>query len=321
MKILVNGASKVEDVPGLDVVTAKHDVVFAPDATVLGNELPGTEVLLGWNFRGNDLEDRWSKATDLKWIHWCGAGVDAVLFPALAQSDVILTNAHGIFNQSMGEFALGFVLSEAKSFRQLAASQIDGEWDYHLNRKVAGTKALVFGVGGIGRETGRLFRAVGIEVDGVGRSSRAGDEVFGKIVAQSESKSVLKEYDWIIGIMPSTAETDGFFDASFFDAMAESASFLNMGRGRAVDEEALADALGSGSIASAMLDVFKTEPLPKDSPLWSTRNLVISPHMSGDYSGYHADMAKQFYTNLENYEVGRDLFNVVDKVAGFVRSS
>ena len=125
----------------------------------------------------------------------------------------------------------------------------------------------------------------------------------------------------MIGIMPSTAETDSFFDQSFFDAMNPKASFLNMGRGRAVDEEALLNTLNSNSIASAMLDVFQTEPLPSDSPIWTTENLVVSPHMSGDYAGYHADMAQQFYDNLENYIAGESLFNVVDKKAGFVRSS
>jgi len=218
MKILVNGASSVDDVPGLSAVVSNHQFVFAPDKAALERELPGTEVLLGWNFRGNDLEELWGHATDLKWIHWCGAGVDAVLFPALANSDVVLTNAHGLFNVSMAEFALAFVLSEAKCFRRLSDSQRDSFWDYHGNRKVAGTKAIVFGVGGIGRETGRLFRAVGIEVDGVGRSSRAGDEVFGKIIAQDESKDNLENYDWVIGIMPSTAATDGFFDASVSNA-------------------------------------------------------------------------------------------------------
>ncbi len=321
MKILVNGAAAIDEVPGLGAIVDKHEVVFAPDVEALSRELPGTEVLLGWNFRGNDLENQWGKASDLKWIHWCGAGVDAVLFPALANSEVVLTNAHGIFNQSMAEFALAFVLNEAKSARRLAANQASNKWDYHLNRKVAGTKALVFGVGGIGRETGRLFRAVGIEVDGVGRSNRDGDAVFGKIIAQSDSKQHVRDYDWVIGIMPSTAQTDGFFNASFFDAMSETGSFLNMGRGRAVDEDALAEALSSGSIASAMLDVFQTEPLPEDNALWTTENLVISPHMSGDYAGYHAEMAQQFYDNLENYAAGTGMFNLVDKKAGFVRSS
>ena len=320
MKIVVNGARSVDDVPGLAAAVVKADVICAPTSEALAEHLPGAEVLLGWNFRGRELADNWKRVDTLKWIHWCGAGVDAALFPELARSDVALTNARGIFDHAMAEYVLGYMLSEVKLFRETWEHQGRQEWTHRLTRRLDGTKAVILGVGSIGRSIARLLTSVGVEVCGVGRSTRTDDPDFGHIYSKADSESALNSADWAIGVMPLTEETKNYFDAPFFALLQPSAYFINIGRGASLDETALLNALETEKISGAMLDVFQTEPLPSGNPLWTAPNLFVSPHMSGDYEEHQRDMAQQFLDNLELYLAGKPLNNPVDKTLGFARS-
>ena len=318
MKLLVNGATSADELPGFDVLKIPGEVCFAPDQPSLQQHLPGTDVLLGWNFRGRQLQDSWSAVDSLKWIHWCGAGVDAVLFPELANSDVVLTNSRGIFDTAMAEYVLGYMLYEVKKFPATLAAQKEKRWDYKMTRKLAGQTAAIVGVGSIGREVARLLQAVGVNTIGVGRSERDNDALFGRIRSVSDVHDIVADVDWVVGVLPSTAKSDGIFDAEFFSAMNSSARYINIGRGRAQDETALVAALEKGSIAGAMIDVFCEEPLPTESPLWNAPNLFVSPHMSGDFAEFEEDLVKLFLKNMQHYVDGYSLLNVVDKRLGFV---
>jgi phosphoglycerate dehydrogenase-like enzyme len=319
MRIVVSGSSAIDEVPGLESAQAHAEVVFAPNEDELAKHLPGSEILLGWNFKGRDLESQWQHADRLKWIHWCGAGVDAVLFSELISSDVTLTNARGIFDRAMAEYVLGYMLSEVKGFHRTWEMQQARTWDFRLSDKLDGSRAVIFGVGSIGREIARMLKAAGINVSGVGRHGRRDDPVFGNIHPSSDVLSVIANADWVIGVMPLTEQTKNFFGSSIFGAMKPSARFINVGRGQSVDEEALVTALNAGQIAGAMLDVFQDEPLPQASPLWTVPNLMISPHMSGDYKSAPRDMVAQFLENLERFIAGELLANVVNKKLGFVQ--
>ncbi len=320
MKIVINGAESLSDVPGIDALAGEADLVCAPDAQRLAEALPGAEILLGWNFKGRDLPDAWPLADQLKWIHWCGAGVDAVMFAELSASDVMLTNARGLFDRAMAEYVAGYMISEVKGFRQTLLAQAQSTWDYRQTRKLAGTRAVVFGVGSIGREVGRVLKALGVQVSGVGRRARGGDNDFEAIIGQDDAAAAVGAADWVVAVMPLTAETAGYFGADLFAAMKPGSRFINIGRGGSVVEADLIAALESGQLAGAMLDVFQTEPLAKDDPIWQAPNIMISPHMSGDYAGYHADMVVQFLENFQRYKQGEPLKNLVDKSLGFVAS-
>ena len=320
MKIVVHGAAGLDDVPGLQEAGIDAEIAFAPDEESLGAQLPGAEILFGWDFRGRDLVSQWHRADGLKWIQWCGAGVDAVLFPELAASATILTNARGIYDRAMAEYVLCYMLSEVKDFRTTWTCQAERNWNYRKTAKLAGSQAAIFGVGGIGREMAGLLKAVGVEVTGVGRNARDGDPLFGAVHGQSDAHAVAARADWVIGILPGTEQTRDYFTEDFLAAMKPTARFINIGRGNALDEAALVAALETGSIAGAMLDVFLTEPLPPDSPLWSAPNLVVSPHMSGDHTDCDADVLALFLENFRRYTAGDELINVVDKKLGFVRS-
>ena len=319
MKLLVNGAKTLSDAPGLAAVADQLEIAFAHDAGSLAAGLPGAEVLLEMDFRGRDLATHWARGDRLRWIHWCGAGVDAALFPELVNSDVVLTNARGIFDAAMAEYVLAYLLAETMGLRATWQAQAARRWAYRHRPGLAGTRAAVFGVGSIGREIARLLRAVGVAVTGVGRSPRDGDPDFGRILGRDDRLRAAAEADWLIGVMPNTPETEGFFSAALFAAAKPGARFVNVGRGTAVDETALQAALEAGRLAGAMLDVFREEPLPAASPLWAAPDLTVSPHMSGDYIGCKADLVAQFLGNLDRYRAGRPLDNVVDKRAGYVR--
>ena len=317
MKVLIDGASDASDLPGFDPSNFPGDVFYAPDGKSLQKHLPGTEILLGWNIRGLNLEKYWQYADQLKWIHRCGVGVDALLFPALAESDITISNARGIFDHAMAEYVLAYMLYEVKRFGETLQAQKEGRWQYKLNDTLAGQRAAVFGVGGIGREVASVLKAIGVQVIGVGRSERD-DPVLGTIRAIVDAHEIAATVDWVVGALPSTPDSDNTFDAEFFAAMRRSARFINIGRGRAQDETALVNALQNGAIAGAMIDVFHREPLPESRGLWSAPNLFLSPHMSGDYSTHYEDLVKQFVENMRRYVEGETLLNIVDKKLGFI---
>ena len=139
------------------------------------------------------------------------------------------------------------------------------------------------------------------------------------IMTDDELDELLVSADYVVLITPLTQHTRGLFNGARFARMHRGARFINLGRGALIDEDALADALQRGSLAGAALDVFQHEPLPADSALWSTPNLIVSPHMSGDVHDYRDAVAAQFVDNLQRYCAGERLRNVVDKELGFVR--
>ena len=317
MKLLVAGAESLDDVPGLDAATDFAEIHFAPDDNALATGLPGSEILLGWDFSGCNLGDHWHLADSLRWIHWCGAGVDRLLFPGLTSSDVLVTNARGIFDRAMAETVLGYMLAEAKRFRESWDLQKSHSWLYRRSDRLLGQHALVVGVGSIGHAVGELLQAVGVRVQGVGRTAREDDPVFGRIHDMADLNRLSAEQDWVIGVLPSTASTRDVFDAEFFAALSPRARFINIGRGDAVAEDALQQALQSGAIAGAMLDVFKQEPLPEKNPLWDTPNLFVSPHISGDYHSFPRDMVEMFLEHLSRDRSGDALATRGDKVQGY----
>ncbi|MFT5113911.1 MAG: phosphoglycerate dehydrogenase-like enzyme [Parasphingorhabdus sp.] len=320
MKLLVQGAASATEIPGFGTLPKGVEVVFSKDENDLQRELPGSEALLLWDFKSRVLQQHWQSTTDLKWIQLCGAGADGVLFDELKNSDVVLTNAKGVFDRPMAETVLGYMLMVAKDFRTTLDHQQSKTWQYRMTRLLKGDTALIIGVGSIGREFARLLNSVGLKCSGAGRQARAGDADFDEIFASENIADIVGNFDWVIGVMPSTASTTGFFDKQIFDAMNSDAHFINMGRGTAVVESDIIAALESGDIAGAMLDVFCNEPLQESDPMWETKNLFVSPHISGDYAGFEENIIGIFKSNLDKYLSGQPLTNIVDKALGFVRS-
>jgi len=319
--LLIQGAEQIEDVPRLGELCEQAELRFATTTDELRAALSGAEAMLGWNFRADSLREAWDSATELRWIHWAGAGVDAAMFPELVDSDVQLTNARGIFDVPIAEWVLGMIICFAKQIPETLEFQAQAQWRHRLTEIVAGKRALVVGVGSIGRAIGRLLQAAGMEVEAIGRSARDGGADFSHIHAVDDLHAHLAGADYVVLITPLTEHTRNLFGATEFAAMASHARFINVGRGALVVEDALLKALNEQQIAGAALDVFVDEPLQPDSPFWSATNCLVSPHMSGDYIEYEAAMAKQFLDNWTRYAAGNPLNNIVDKKLGFVPGS
>lgn len=304
--------------PNLDEISRLGEVRTA-GPTELAGVLPGSDVLLTWDFRTPALADAWPKADRLRWVHTASAGVDNVLTPEVAASEVVVTNSRGVFDGAIAEYVLGLVLAFAKDLPGTWERQRRRDWEHRDTERVAGTAAVVVGVGPIGRAIGRLLRGLGMRVRGVGRSARDDDPDFGDVASPADLPRLLPEADYVVLAAPLTDETRGLVGAAELRAMRPTARLINVGRGELVDEAALVAVLEAGGIGGAALDVFEREPLPASSPLWALPGVIVSPHMSADAVGWREQLADLFLDNLRRWCAGRPLRNVVDKSVGYVR--
>ena len=316
--VVVMGATVDEPPPNIGTIADDVDLRYAPDRASLERAIVDAQIVYTWWGEREDLEAAWVIARKLEWVAASNVGINALLFPALVESDVVLTNARGAADRPITETVVGFVVALAKGFRPMFDRQRAHVWETHETDRLAGRTVVVVGPGPIGRSIGRALRdGLGMRIEAVGRTARAGDDVFETIHGIDDLHAVVADGDYVIDTLPLTPQTGHVFDAAAFAAMKPSARFINVGRGKTVAEAALIDALVSGGIAGAALDVFEEEPLPADSPLWDMENVIVCPHMSGDVTGWDADFAAVFYDNLRRWLQGDPLRNVVDKRLGF----
>ncbi|WP_193101551.1 D-2-hydroxyacid dehydrogenase [Brevibacterium aurantiacum] len=289
------------------------------EAQDLGSALPGTDVLLLWDFFSKALRSEFDRADSLKWIHAAAAGVDSLLFDELSASEVVVTNARGIFDRPIAEFVLNYILIHAKNSLGSLQDQKTSTWNRRSTKNLAGSHAMVVGTGSIGREIARVLSALDVNVTGAGSRARTGDADFGTVIDSAQLSSHLSGVDWVINIAPLTEKTRNLIDAEVFAAMDSDAYFVNVGRGEGVVTSDLVNALETGQIAGAGLDVFDEEPLPADHPLWQADSVIVTPHMSGDTDGWRMRLANQFVDLFDKHMAGEAFPHTVDKAAGYVR--
>ena len=311
-----------DDPPSRDILESRPEVryVFIEPDSPPPAEAIDADALLIWSVRGGYLRRHWGEFTRLRWVHVGSAGVDRVLFPELVASDVTLTNSRHVFDDALAEYTLGLMLALSKDLQTTFRHQLEHRWVQRESDTLFGKCVVLVGVGPIARRTAKLAKAFGMSVRGIGRTARTGDPDFGDIAGPDEVHALFAEADYVVMILPSTPETAGMIDAAAIAALKSTARLVNVGRGVTLDQDALATALREGRMAGAALDVMTPEPLPADSPLWDIPNLIISPHMSGDRTGWQQDIARLFLTNLDRFRSGQPLLNVIDKQLGYGRS-
>lgn len=303
--------------PGLAPLHEQAEVRFASDEAGLRAQLPTTDALMVTDFRTEALAAAWSSAERLQWIHATSAGVDALLFPGMRRSNVQVTNARGVFNRAIAEYVLGIILMFAKDSRHNIELQRAHEWRHRDTERILDKRVLVVGAGAIGRDIAGLCSAAGMRVSGIARTARE-DAAFEAVHPIAELRTHLEDADYVVIAAPLTPDTEGLFSVDEFAAMRAGARLINVGRGPIVDTDALLTALDEGQIAGAGLDVFETEPLPANHPLWDRDNVLISAHMAGDFVGWREALTEQFLDNFERWRRGEALCNVVDKQRGYV---
>jgi phosphoglycerate dehydrogenase-like enzyme len=295
---------------------AEAQVRTVYDVAELAAALPESDVVFVWDFRSSGLREAWSERSTVRWVHVASAGVDALLFPELQDRPVLLTNSRGVFDAAIAEFVLGAMLASAKDLWGTLRLQADHVWQHRESRLVRGATVVVVGAGSIGSAVAHLLNAVGCITVGVARTARE-DPVFARIVAFGELGGELSRADYAVVTAPLTDETKGLIGARAFEQMNPGAVLINVGRGPIVDETALLAALDRGALRAAVLDVFCTEPLPPDHPFWARTDVVVSPHMCGDYEGFADTLVDLFANNFARWRSGTPWGNVVDKERGY----
>jgi len=315
--VSVLGATADEPPPGIEPAQELADLRYAGGHEDVAGAIADADAIFSWGGRRAWLEDAFATATRLRWIQAASDGVDGLLFPALAASDVVVTNARGIFDDPIAEWAIAGMVAFTTGLHTSVVDQTRGVWtDGRRRDRVAGQHLVIVGPGPIGRATATRARALGMTVEAVGRSERT-DEVLGPVAGPEGFHAALGRADHVVDALPLTEATRAMFDASAFGAMRSTAHFVNIGRGATVDEDALIDAIRSGAVAGASLDVFVEEPLPPESPLWSMPTVTVSPHISGDVHDWEEAVVGVFVDNLRRFIAGDPLRNRVDVQVGF----
>ncbi|MFK7804392.1 MAG: D-2-hydroxyacid dehydrogenase [Anaerolineae bacterium] len=259
------------------------------------------------------------QATNLKWVQSTWAGVEPFVKPAM-RTDYKLTNVKGIFGRLIAEYALTYILAHERHLHKHAADQQNKAWDTintgYLKNKTIG----IIGVGSIGTDIALLFKTLGLTVWGYTRSSENCDQVdlYFHSSKAGQADALLEMaagVDYLITTMPHTPESENMLGKAVFKAMRPSALLLNIGRGTSIIDADLIDALESGEIAGAILDVFRQEPLPADHPFWTTKNLTITPHTSAP--SFPEDVVPIFHRNYMHFVKGEPLEYVIDFAKGY----
>lgn len=262
-----------------------------------------------------------AKAKNLRWLCSDFAGIEKYLPDEVWPSDhCILSNSSGAYGPTISEHIIMVLLMLLRRMPEYEADLARREWTFHAPiRSIIGSHFVLLGTGDIGSNTARRLKALGASVTGVCRSGKCSESAFDRVVPLSELDRVLPSADALIMSLPSTAETQGILTAERISLLQKLAYIINVGRGSAIDQDALVTALMNRSIAGAALDVMMPEPLPSDHPLWDCPNTIITPHVSGNLSlGLTCELdIDMFIADLHRYSEGKPLLNFVDRKRGY----
>lgn len=281
--------------------------------------LAEAEVL--YDFPRGHVRDLPQVAPNLRWVQGSMAGAGEVAEQAgLAETDVIVTTASGVFSGPLAEFALMAMLQHAKRLDRLRRDRAAKRWNQSSVETLRNKTLCLVGTGSIGRTVAEQAQPFGMKILGVKRTVREDDEAWNyadELYPTSDLHDALGEADYVVATLPLTPQTERLLDADAIAKMKHGAYFVNVGRGRVVDEGALVEALGEGRLSGAALDVFEVEPLPEDSPLWEMENVIVSPHSTDVVPDLDELQADLFCENLRRYLAGEPLVNELDKKLGY----
>jgi phosphoglycerate dehydrogenase-like enzyme len=297
-----------------------HTFLHAPSEQRALDMIPSAEVAFMSELRPAHL----SAAPRLRWVHSPAAGVGGMLFPAMIESPVVVTNSRGISAGTIAEHVLAVMLARFRKLSLAFHSQSLRQWAQEAFvaqsplRTIAGARVLVVGLGSIGSATASRLIALGARVTATRRTpTQPAPEGVEAIVPPDRLHELLPGADVVVIAAPQTRETRALIGAPELAAMRRDALLVNVSRGRLVDEAALVAALTNTPTLAAALDVFEEEPLPPTSPLWALPNVLITPHISGFRPDHWDAVTELFADNLRRFDAGQPLLNIVNKDAGY----
>lgn len=299
MKLLLTGAFAYSDAQLEQLKALGCDITFVQDErkelSLEASEFDG--VVCNGLFLKNDIH-RFQK---LRFIQLTSAGLDRVPLPYIQEKGITLQNARGVYSVPMAEWAVCGVLSLYKHLNGFCESQKKHLWEKDRTvRELAGDTVLVVGCGSVGTECARRFKAMGMRV-AAADIEKPQDDAYDAYFSMGDMDNALQIADVLVLTLPLTAETCHFFNKERFAHCKNGAILVNIARGAVVKETDLTEALESGKLGGAVLDVFETEPLPESSPLWDMENVLITPHNSFVSPKNNERLFQLLYTNLRNF--------------------
>jgi phosphoglycerate dehydrogenase-like enzyme len=259
------------------------------------------------------------RCPQLRWIQATSAGIGGFMHrTGLDASDLTVTTAAGIHAIPLAEFAVMGALHFVKGVPMLRERQRTHHWELYATRQLAGLRALVVGLGGIGRKAAQSFAALGLDVWGLGRDGKDYEvPAVSRVIYRADLNKALPQIDVLVLACPLTPDTEGMIGAEQIGLLKPDAVVVNVARGPVIDQAALTAALRGGRIAGACLDVFAVEPLPPDDPLWDLDNVILSPHSASTVATENAALVDLFLDNLERLADGSPLRNLYDPGRGY----
>ncbi len=288
-------------------------VTIGWDGDILDEALKTADFMINSNPPRERLRER---APLLQWLQTTGAGIDGLLPLDWLPADITLTNNSGAHGDKAEDYCTMALLMLQTRAPAMMANQHDRKWEPLFTAPIAGKTAVVIGFGDLGSAAGRAARKLELKVIAVTRSGKAGKPAHSACKV-AKLDSVLPKADFVIVTTPLTASTRNLMNRARLDLMKPSAGLINIGRAPVVDYAALCDKLDQGELAGAVLDVHSPEPLPADAPIWTTRNLFISPHTSCDDPRYMDFLCDTWFANFARKLAGKPLTSQVDRTQGY----
>lgn len=295
---------------------AGAEVYFLQSENEITSDLQDAEIVYGFAVKLAKTSKK------LKWLCVPSAGVDFLMRPdSFANEECLLTNSAGAYGVTIAEHIIAVSIMMMRNITDYYAASINGKWAVPKPQKsLKDCRITVLGTGDIGTSFARRAKAFEPEsIVGVCRSGRCDEAAFDRVMKVEELDSILPETELLVMSLPATKETENILSRERMALLPSDAYIVNVGRGSAIDEDALAEFLDSGRLAGAALDVFRTEPLPEESRLWKTKNLLITPHVAGNLTLEHTlnRNVEMFCEDLINYAEGKEMRYLVDRKKGY----
>ncbi len=315
MKILLQHRVEGEQLERLEsIIGDEHAYVMPTTREEVVFECEDTDIFFGFC-----SEDLFPHLSNVKWVQASSAGMDKHMYPNMRESDVVLTNAAGLYGTHVADQAFALLLGLTRGIHHFVRNQDNRKWGGSKSPmiEIDGFRIGIVGLGGIGMQMVKRAKGFDMHVVGVDAYRTEKPDSVDELLPMDKLSDVMSRVDVVMIACPLTEETRGLINAENLSVMQPTAYLINVARGPIVKEDDLIEILQAGKIAGAGLDVTETEPLPDDSPLWDMDNVIITPHAAGGSQHRIRRITEFFLDNLERYLKGEELKNVVDKKLGF----
>ena len=312
IRVLIASGISEEVAAMLEAAPSEMEIDFLPDGAKLSDHISDAEILYGVV-----SEDALPHATSLQWVMQPFVGVERSMYPAFKESPITLINSKRLYGPQLAEHAFALLLSLTRGVNTQLELMREKEWKWLPCVEVSGMTMGILGLGGIGRAVAQRAKAFDFEVIAVDPEPMEKPDTVDELGQLDQLHEFLSRSEVLTVCCPITPQTHKLLSHAQFDALPDGCYFINVSRGKVVDEDALIAALKSGKVAGAGLDVTYTEPCPQDNPLWTLPNVILTSHTAGASQNIAKRAMQTFLDNMHRYVNGEPLINVVDKEKGY----